>query len=303
MMKPNLRFIGRSTITLLVVLAAIFLRGNIRDFTVLGLLAAVIAYNLFVFFRPKWMLAMDQYEANKEAARAIKPKKSKVPLAPEAQQHVAQPQALPQVSAAPPVMQVQPKPSQAKQDDYRDTLVRHVNYRITEKLKGVYPDATWAWCIKDPIALIQQGGATRIRTFHTEGHDFAEVEFSANGNFRVCMIQVLELDGGKRPVAKPATAESGETDPDNINLYDWYEMTASAVVRATIDEVVTRGHHVLFIDASGDIFTKEGDESVRQGKVGFMPSAKLWDELIPFFAEDDITASVDGETLALTWAN
>lgn len=299
MMKTNLRFIGRSTIILLLILAAIFLRGNVRDFTVLGILVAVVTYNLFVFFRPKWMLSMQQYEQQRDAAKATKPRKEAPPQPPQAVP--AQP---PQVSATSAPVSVAATPLQDNaQANMRDTLIRHVNYRITSKLKGVYPEATWSWCIKDPALLIQNGGATRIRTFHTDGHDFAEVEFSPNGDFRICMVQITELDGNKKAAPKSAGNHAAECDPDNINLYDWYELTASAVIQGTIDEVHTRGHQVLYIDASGDVFTKEGEESVRQGKISFMPSAKLWDELLPLFACDDIGATIDGDTLALTWGN
>jgi len=286
----------------MVLLAAIFLRGNVRDFVVLGILTAVVVYNLFVFFRPKWMLAMQQDKERREALRIMKPQKAPTqpPVVAQPRQNPPAPVANPAVAS--PVAQAVQQPS-GVQDSYRDTLIRHVNYRITEKLKGVFPEVSWSWCHKDPAALAQTGGTARIRTFNAGGHEFADVEFSPNGNFRICLVMVTELGGAKKPAPKAAAEATEETDPDGINLFDWYEISASAVIRATIDEVNARGHQILYIDASGDVFTKEGENNVRQGKIGFMPSVKLWGDLVPLFAEDDVVAAIDGDVLALTWGN
>ena len=37
-------------------------------------------------------------------------------------------------------------------------LLRHVNYRVSDCLKAVYPDARWAWMMHDPALFVAQGG-------------------------------------------------------------------------------------------------------------------------------------------------
>ena len=44
-------------------------------------------------------------------------------------------------------------------------------------------------------------------------------------------------------------------------------------------------------------------EQVKQGRLSHLPGKKLWNDLIPFFEEDDINAKVMEDCIELTWAD
>ena len=39
-----------------------------------------------------------------------------------------------------------------------EMVLRHVNYRITDRLKTAYPNARWEWLMRDPALFVVQGG-------------------------------------------------------------------------------------------------------------------------------------------------
>lgn len=47
----------------------------------------------------------------------------------------------------------------------------------------------------------------------------------------------------------------------------------------------------------------EQQEQVGQGRLSYLPGKKLWADLVPLFEEDDITATVEEDSILLTWAN
>ncbi len=182
--------------------------------------------------------------------------------------------------------------------NYKQVMLRHINYRITQKLQGAFPGATWSWGCNNPADVAAEGGVARIRTFGTGDFNFADVAFAQNGGIRLNMLQVFALDGAQKPIAATGSASS---DPDSLNVAEWYDLSASCVIRATIDEVFTRGYQSLYIDESGEVYIKEGDQNVKQGKLSFMPGKKLWPDLVPCFADDDILVTVGDDELALSW--
>ena len=147
--------------------------------------------------------------------------------------------------------------------------------------------------------VVLRGGIARIRTFGTGDNNYAEVQFEQSGSIRVNMLQLYELGAEK----KPAPADKAKAaDPDAVDLHEWYDLSASSAIRATIDEVYTRGYKTLYIGESGEVYVKENDQNVKQGKLSFMPGKKLWPDLVPCFADDDIIATVGDDEMTLTWA-
>lgn len=71
----------------------------------------------------------------------------------------------------------------------------------------------------------------------------------------------------------------------------------------TIDEVYTRGYRELRIAEDGALYVLEQQEQVGQGRLSYLPGKKLWADLVPLFEEDDITATVEEDSILLTWAN
>ena len=60
-------------------------------------------------------------------------------------------------------------------------LLRHVNHRISEHLRSVYPQAHWEWTLADPTRFIAYGGTGRIRVYGVPDYEFADVTVDQNG--------------------------------------------------------------------------------------------------------------------------
>lgn len=270
-MNYGLKFISANTLAVLLFLSIALLKGNVGQLTVLGILAVWGAYNLFVLFRHRWT------KNRQSGAKPAAPVNNRPAQKPPVQAAPSAPAPAVQVVAAPPQRMVIPEvPS-----NYKAVMLRHINFRITQKLQGAFPNATWSWCCENPADIAASGGIARIRTFGTGDNNFAEVQFEQNGSIKVNMLQLHALGEDKKP--KPA-GEGKAADPDAVDLQEWYELSASSVIRATIDEVYTRGYKTLYIGESGEVYVKEDDQNVKQGKLSFMPGRKLcrtWSPVLP----------------------
>lgn len=56
--------------------------------------------------------------------------------------------------------------------DVAQTLLRHVNYRISAYLKSAHPNARWEWVTRNPALLAVQGGIGRIRLYGVDDYDY-----------------------------------------------------------------------------------------------------------------------------------
>lgn len=178
-------------------------------------------------------------------------------------------------------------------------MLRHINFRITEKLQGAFPSAVWRWETEKPLEQAMKGGSARIRLSGVPDWNFADVLFERSGRIKLEMLSLRPLE----EVGQQETKSTPAADGDAVNLRDWYDLSASAVVRATIDEVYTRGYRELRIAEDGALYVLEQQEQVGQGRLSYLPGKKLWADLVPFFEEDDITATVEEDDILLTWAN
>ncbi len=89
--------------------------------------------------------------------------------------------------------------------DVAQTLLRHVNHRISAKLKSAYPDARWEWIVKNPALLAVQGGIGRIRVYGVPDFDFADVELDQRANLSCALVRVMPNQ----------QANVGETQPSS----------------------------------------------------------------------------------------
>ena len=193
------------------------------------------------------------------------------------------------------------KANAAPQDfEVRAVMQRHINCRITEQLQGAYPNAMWRWETPDPLEMAIQGGSARIRVFEAGDWDCADIRFDKAGRIRLEMLKVKPLGEAGQPQKEEKHASQ---EKDSLNLRSWYDLSASAVVRATIDEVHTRGYRTLYIGEDGELYVSEQGNPVKQGRLEHLPGKDLWDDLIPLFAEDDIDALADDDRIVLTWAS
>lgn len=243
-----------------------------------------------------WLIAkaISLYRPRKSAPASNQPvkqpKKTSAPVAPA--QLKASESSAPH-PATPTAVKAQPQAP-----DLEAVMLRHLNFRITDKLQGAFPDAAWRWETKHPLEQAIKGGAGRIKVFGVPDWNFADVLLEPSGHLHLKMLSLRPLEE-----LRPSVSRASSGDPDAVNLRDWYDLSASAVIRATIDEIYTRGFKKLHIAEDGELYVLEQQEQVKQGRLSHLPGKKLWNDLIPFFEEDDINAKVMEDCIELTWAD
>ena len=154
---------------------------------------------------------------------------------------------------------------QEADDDTRLSLLRQVNYRIMEQLKQSYPTVSWLWDTRPSSEDINRGCTKRIKLYHCDPFNFGEVTLSASGKLEIALIQRVPL------------------------------------AEVLIDELNVQGHKRLVIHENGDVLvTVEGKEQAVDTIPDF-PPRPAWDDLCVLAREDDISAEVRGQELAVSW--
>ena len=93
-------------------------------------------------------------------------------------------------------LQAQRRQEQAERFDrsLAQLLLRHVNYRVSDCLKAVYPDARWEWMMRDPALFVAQGGTGRIRVYGIPEYEFADVTVDQNGKLSCARTDLARID-------------------------------------------------------------------------------------------------------------
>ncbi len=128
------------------------------------------------------------------------------------------------VQASRPVAPVQqPKPAvprpQLIDPEREGVMLRHINFRITEKLQGAFPSAVWRWETAKPLEQAVKGGSARIRLSGVPNWNFADVLFERSGRIRLEMLSLRPLEEMQKPAKEGPVADG---DPDSVNLQNWY---------------------------------------------------------------------------------
>lgn len=98
-------------------------------------------------------------------------------------------------------------------------MLRHINFRITEKLQGAFPSAVWRWETAQPLEQAVKGGSARIRLSGVPDWNFADVLFERSGRIRLEMLSLRPLEEMQKPAKEGPVADG---DPDSVNLQNWY---------------------------------------------------------------------------------
>lgn len=128
------------------------------------------------------------------------------------------------VQASRPAAPVQqPKPAvprpQLIDPEREGVMLRHINFRITEKLQGAFPSAVWRWETAKPLEQAVKGGSARIRLSGVPNWNFADVLFERSGRIRLEMLSLRPLEEMQKPAKEGPVADG---DPDSVNLQNWY---------------------------------------------------------------------------------
>ena len=177
-------------------------------------------------------------------------------------------------------------------------MLRHVNLRITEYLRSIYPDATWKWCEEDPVKLILHGGVGRIQVFGVEKYDHADIKIEKNGLILCSMLKIV-------PLAEASSSEEkDEPVPPNRQPVDprlWYEKTGRSVLENVIADLNSRGHSRLTIQDGGKVVVEQDSDDIPLEKISGFPEKVYWPRLIKVLQGEGLSAQAQENGILVTW--
>lgn len=177
--------------------------------------------------------------------------------------------------------------------------LRHLNCRISDKLKSAYPDVTWNWEVEQPDDLASKGGTGRIKLHQAGEFTHAEVTVDQLARIDFKMMKLVDINAlipGVQPANGTPTAEPVITD-----AAAWFDLVGREQLTAIVTELNTRNHRKLSIAENGDVYVVEDDASVKQSTLENLPGKNYWNELSTLIAEIGIKAQVIGDQLRLAW--
>lgn len=171
------------------------------------------------------------------------------------------------------------------------TLLHHVNYRVSDCLKAGYPDARWEWMMRDPALFVTQGGTGRIRVYGVPDYELADVTVDQSGKLTCALVKLA-------PMEKPAPPNQQTADPRQ-----WYEAQGRQALGTLVADLDSRGHNTLTVQEGGSIYiSPKGDGTeVKQGILANFPAKDLWPKLAELLEKDGLAATVQDNCIAVTW--
>ncbi len=172
-------------------------------------------------------------------------------------------------------------------------LLRHVNHRISEHLRSVYPNAHWEWTMSDPALFVTCGGTGRIRVYGVPDYDFADVTLDRQGSLRCSLVKVAPLDGS-------------QADPPNQQPLDpqvWYELQGRSVLENVIADLTSRGHSSLTLNEDGSICIQpvNGGEEIAKDSFATFPEKVYWPRLVQVLEQEGLTADMQDSKILVCW--
>ena len=174
------------------------------------------------------------------------------------------------------------------------TLLHHVNYRVSDCLKAGYPDARWEWMMRDPALFVAQGGTGRIRVFGIKDYEYADVTVDQSGKLSCALVKMVSVQETKVPAAPNQEKPEHEA---------WYEAQGRDALGKLVADLDSRGHNALTVQEDGSICIcpKADGKEVKQGVLSGLPAKALWPELVKLLEQDGLAAAVQNDCIAVTW--
>lgn len=175
------------------------------------------------------------------------------------------------------------------------TLLHHVNYRVSACLKTGYPDVRWEWMMRDPALFVAQGGTGRIRVYGVKDYEYADVTVDQSGRLSCALVKMVTMQETKDTPTAPK--------PQKPDYEQWYEAQGRDALRKLVSDLNSRGHNSLTMreDGSVCISPKADGKEVKQGMLERFPSKASWAKLAKLLEEDGLAATVRDNCIAVTW--
>lgn len=177
------------------------------------------------------------------------------------------------------------------------TLLRHVNHRISAQLKSAYPNARWEWIVKNPSLLAVQGGIGRIRVYGVPDFDFADVELDQSANLSCALVRVMP-----NQQATPGEAPLGPAK-QSVDPQVWYEVQGRKTLETLIADLASRGHDRLTLKEDGSICVKPAEGGIDQVQSTFVsfPPKVYWPQLVKVLEQEGLAATVQDDCVSVVW--
>ena len=176
-------------------------------------------------------------------------------------------------------------------------LLRHVNHRVSDQLKSLYPEARWEWKTKSPTLLAIHGGIGRIRVYGVPEYEYADVELEQSGTLSCSLVKQLATPSSARK-SQPEAPNQEDVDP-----HAWYERQGRKTLEALIADLDSRGHHCLFLKEDGNIYVRpmEDDEETVQGVLQDFPQKRCWVTLVKVLEQAGLAATAREDGITVAW--
>lgn len=195
------------------------------------------------------------------------------------------------------MMQAQRQKEQAESFNraMAQTLLRHVNYRVSDCLKVSYPDARWEWMMNDPALFVAQGGTGRIRVYGVADYDFADVTVDQTGKLSCSLVSLSPV---QKAAEKPVPPNQQGQDPQV-----WYNTHARQTLRHLVADLDSRGYSSMLLKEDGSIcICPQGDsKETKQGALTDFPAKDRWNKLAEILEQEGLAATVRDTCIAVTW--
>jgi len=274
-MKKIFKF--RNLVKVLIIVA-VFSKNNLRDYLMAGATTLWLIVNAWLFINPK-----------------IKPliEKAKVKIS-EMKMNVKE--KIVEAKCNELEFEEEPEISQVPEKtlffkDTQDFFIRNVNFRITEKLRKVYPKVTWSWA----SSLIDTNGKiqnAQINTENTGEFNMADVSFLPSGEINFKMLKVVDFNEKEHKETEKLSEE---------DVKAWYDTCAFSIINDAINEVCSQGYKFMEIEEDGSIYIREQNEKVKYRQIDNMVEKSLWNDFAKFLKKDDIKTKILNDKLVLSW--
>jgi hypothetical protein len=274
-MKRRKLFGNNLTFLITGILAALaFVRGDAQFWSLIGVFAVFTAWTLILSLKQGWVKNM--IDTKRLAKTRKKTRRNKIGLS-----------------------------SKQNNSNNDDALLLHLNCRISDYLKSVYPEATWEWLTENPVTLATDGGTGSIQLYGIPDFNYADVAFDHLARINCKMIRIVSFDDLKKN-SEPVPEQESEAEAENppnppVDPETWYGIQGKNILEACVADLHAHGHANLWIKENGDICAQQGGDERVCDKFKNLPDKNLWQQLVKIIENQGLTALVANGCIKVSW--
>jgi len=185
-----------------------------------------------------------------------------------------------------------------------NALLLHLNCRISDYLKSVYPEATWEWITETPETLATEGGTGEIRLFGVPDFNYAEIAFDKLARIDCRMIRIVSFDDLKKngaPENEPKPEPENQPNQQQADPEIWYGVQGKRVLEKCVADLNAHGHANLLIKENGDICVYQGKNEIVNDKFVNLPDKTAWQRLVEIIESQGLSAAVANDCIKVSW--